>query len=154
MKESTQPIHLPIPQPVTKVSLGSNFSALISTTGDLYTFGFGGSSINGMGCLGHGNMDSHFTPTLVESLIEDGCFASDVHCGEYSMTVLTTEGEVLTCGAGSYGRLGNLETLDQLYLEPVEMTGSGDVTTIAVGLAFSFRVNTCGMITAWGGNEE
>lgn len=99
-------------------------------------------------------MESHFTPTLVESLIEDGCFASDVHCGEYSMTVLTTEGEVLTCGAGSYGRLGNLETLDQLYLEPVEMMGSEDVTQIACGFAFSLALNSSGIIHAWGRNNE
>ncbi|KAL7543850.1 hypothetical protein ACHAWF_007469 [Thalassiosira exigua] len=97
-KESIKPIHLPLPDPVAKASLGPNFSALLTTTGDLYTFGYGGSRIYGMGCLGHGNMDSHPTPTVVQSLIEDGCYASDVHCGEYSMTVLTTEGEVLTCG--------------------------------------------------------
>ncbi|KAL3765189.1 hypothetical protein ACHAWU_010380 [Discostella pseudostelligera] len=154
IKETTKPIHLPLPHPVAKVSLGSNFSALLTTMGDIYTFGYGGSRINGMGCLGHGNMDSHFTPTLVESLIEDGCYASDVHCGEYSMTVLTTEGEVLTCGAGSYGRLGNLETLDQLYLEPVEMMDSEDVTQIACGFAFSLALNSGGIIHAWGRNNE
>ena len=154
IKETTKPIQLTSPHPVAKVSLGSNFSALLTTTGDVYTFGYGGSRINGMGCLGHGNMDSHFTPTLVESLIEDGCLASDVHCGEYSMTVLTTEGEVLTCGAGSYGRLGNLETLDQLYLEPVEMMGSEDVTQIACGFAFSLALNSGGIIHAWGRNNE
>jgi alpha-tubulin suppressor-like RCC1 family protein len=116
IKETTKPIHLAIPDPVAKASLGPNFSALLTTTGDIYSFGYGGSRVNGMGCLGQGSMDSKPTPTLVESLIEDGCLAADVQVGEYSMTVLTTEGEVLTCGSGSYGRLGNLETVDQLYL--------------------------------------
>ena len=134
--------------------MGPNFSALLTTTGDLYTFGFGGSRINGMGCLGLGNMDSHPTPQLVTSLIEDGCYASDVHCEEYSMTVLTTEGEVLTCGAGAYGRLGNLETVDQLYLEPVELMGAEDVTQIAGGFAFSLALNSQGIIHAWGRNNE
>lgn len=153
-KETSQPIHLPLPDPVAKASLGPNFSALLTTTGDLYTFGYGGSRIHGMGCLGHGNMDAHPTPTLVNSLIEDGCYASDVHCGEYSMTVLTTEGEVLTCGSGSYGRLGNLETTDQLYLEPVELMGAEDVTQIAGGFAFSLALNSGGIIHAWGRNNE
>ena len=99
-------------------------------------------------------MDSHPTPTLVNSLIEDGCYASDVHVGEYSMTVLTTEGEVLTCGSGSYGRLGNLETTDQLYLEPVELMGAEDVTQIAGGYAFSLALNSGGIIHAWGRNNE
>ena len=156
MKETTTPIHLPIPDPVAKVSLGPNFSAIQSTAGDIYTFGYGGSRINGLGCLGHGNMESYYTPKLVESLIEDGCYAADVHCGEYSMTVLTTEGEVLTCGAGSYGRLGNLETLDQLYLEPVELLGAGqgDVTQIACGHSFSLALNVDGIVHAWGRNNE
>ena len=71
--------------------------------------------------LGQGSTDSHPTPTLVNSLIEDGCYASDVHCGEYSMTMLTAEGDVLTCCSGTHGRLGKLETIDQLYWEPVEL---------------------------------
>lgn len=149
-----KPIHLPLPDPVAKASLGQNFSAILTTTGDLYTFGYGGSRINGMGCLGHGSMDAHPTPTIVQSLIEDGCYASDVHCGEYSTTVLTTEGEVLTCGSGSYGRLGNLETTDQLYLEPVELMGAEDITQIAGGFAFSLALNSGGIIHAWGRNNE
>lgn len=153
-KSSEKPIHLPLPSPVAKASLGMNFSALLTTTGDLYTFGYGGSRINGMGCLGQGSMDPHLTPTLVDSLVEDGCYASDVHCGEYSMTVLTTEGEVLTCGAGSYGRLGNLESVDQLYLEPVELMGAEDVVQIAGGFAFSLALNSGGIVHAWGRNNE
>eukprot|EP00804_Cyclotella_cryptica_P022038 CCRYP_000979-RA/>CCRYP_000979-RA protein AED:0.10 eAED:0.10 QI:261/1/1/1/1/1/2/1229/354 len=154
VKETKKPRHLPVPDPVVKASLGPNFSALLTAGGDIYTFGYGGSRVNGMGCLGHGSMDSYSTPTIVNSLIEDGCFASDVHCGEYSMTVLTTEGEVLTCGSGSYGRLGNLETIDQLYLEPVELIAAEDTVQIAGGFAFSLALNKGGIIHAWGRNNE
>ncbi len=153
-KETIQPIHVPLPDPVDKVSLGPNFSAFLTSTGDLYTCGYGGSAANGFGCLGQGNMDSYHSPTLVNSLVEDGCYAADVHCGEYSMTVLTTEGEVLTCGSGSYGRLGNMETMDQLYLEPVEMIAGDDVVQIAGGFAFSLALNKGGIIHAWGRNNE
>jgi len=152
-KATSKPILLPIPD-IAKVSLGPNFSALQTKTGDIYSFGYGGSRINGMGLLGQGNMDSHPTPTLVHSLIEDGCYASDVHCGEHSMTVLTTEGEVLTCGSGSYGRLGNLETTDQLYLEPVELLGAEDIIQISGGFAYSLALNSGGIIHAWGRNNE
>lgn len=153
-KFTETPVHVPLPDPVAKVSLGPNFSAFLTTTGDLYTCGYGGSAVNGMGCLGHGNMESYQSPKLVNSLVEDGCYASDVHCGEYSMTVLTTEGEVLTCGTGSFGRLGNLETLDQLYLEPVEMIAGDDVVQIASGFAFSLALNKGGIVHAWGKNNE
>ena len=154
-KNTTEtPVHVPLPDPVAKVSLGPKFSAFLATTGDLYTCGYGGSAVNGMGCLGHGNMESYDSPKLVNSLIEDGCYAADVHCGEHSMTVLTTEGEVLTCGSGSYGRLGNMETFDQLYLEPVEMIAGDDVVQIAGGFAFSLALNKGGIIHAWGRNNE
>jgi len=159
LKETVEPKLLTLPggddaPAVVAASLGPNFSAVIDAAGDLYTFGYGGSRVNGMGCLGHGSMDPHPTPTLVASLVEDGCLAADVHCGEYSTTVLTKEGEVLTCGSGAYGRLGNLETLDQLYLEPVEMMGGEDVVQIAGGFAFSLALNAEGIIHAWGRNNE
>ncbi|KAL3811017.1 hypothetical protein ACHAXA_010278 [Cyclostephanos tholiformis] len=155
IKETSRPIRLSIPHPVVKASLGPNFSAALTAPGDLYTFGYGGSRINGLGCLGHGHdVDTQYVPRLVESLVEDGCIVSDVHCGEYSMTILTSEGEVLTCGAGSYGRLGNLETIDQLYPEPVELLGSEDVARIACGHAFSLALSADGIVYAWGRNNE
>lgn len=158
LKETTKPVHLPLPDPVAKASLGPNFSAVLTSAGDLYTFGYGGSRMHGLGCLGHGtDTDPRPTPTLVESLVEDGCVVSDVHCGEYSTTVLTTEGEVLTCGAGSYGRLGNMDTTDRLYFEPVEMMGDGEndgVVQIVSGFAFSLALNSGGIVHAWGRNNE
>ena len=155
IKETLRPIRLHLPDPVFKASLGPNFSAVLTAPGDLYTFGYGGSRINGLGCLGHGHdVDTQHLPRLVESLIEDGCVVSDVHCGEYSMTILTSEGEVLTCGAGSYGRLGNLETIDQLHPEPVELLGSEGISRIACGHAFSLALGVDGIVHAWGRNNE
>ena len=139
---------------VSAISLGTNFSAIIDDNGDLYSFGFGGSALSGMGCLGHGDNESHLTPKLVESLIEDGCYAAEVAVGELHMTVLTTEGEVLTTGSGAYGRLGNLETADQLYLEPVELLGGEEVSQICSGLAFSLALTKDGIIHGWGRNDK
>jgi alpha-tubulin suppressor-like RCC1 family protein len=146
------------PAPVAQIALGVNFSAVIDTFGDLYTFGYGGSTLgDGLGFLGHGYADNEaytLTPKLVESLVQDGCFAKKVQVGKSHMTVLTTEGEVLTCGAGSYGRLGNLEThTDQLYLEPVEMLQSG-VTDISGGKSFTMALKDDGVLYGWGRNDK
>lgn len=70
------------------------------------------------------------------------------------MTVLTTEGEVLTAGAGSYGRLGNLESIDQLYLEPVELLAGEDIAQIDVGNAYSLALTKDGIIHGWGRNDK
>ncbi|CAB9514718.1 RCC1 and BTB domain-containing protein 2 [Seminavis robusta] len=146
------------PAQVAQIALGSTFSAIIDTHGDLYTFGYGGSTLgDGLGFLGHGYPDNEayaLTPKLVESLVEDGCFAKKVQVGKSHMTVLTTEGEVLTCGAGSYGRLGNLEThQDQLYLEAVEMLRSG-VTDISGGKSFTAALKDDGVIYTWGRGDK
>jgi alpha-tubulin suppressor-like RCC1 family protein len=137
---------------VKQAALGSNFSAFVDTAGDLYTAGFGGSAFSGMGYLGHGDNESYYHPKLVESLVEDGCIVDSVQVGEAHMTVLTTEGEVLTAGAGSYGRLGNFETRDQLYLEPVEILTQG-VTQIAGGKSFTLALKD-GVLYGWGRNHK
>mmetsp|Transcript_29154 Transcript_29154/g.44085 ORF Transcript_29154/g.44085 Transcript_29154/m.44085 type:complete len:194 (+) Transcript_29154:648-1229(+) len=107
-----------------------------------------------MGYLGHGDGKSYTSPKLVESLVEDGCHASQVAVGESHMTVLTTEGEVLTSGAGSYGRLGNLETTDQLYLEPVDMLVAEDIVHISCGSSFTLALTKDGIVYGWGQNNK
>lgn len=142
--------------PLSSISLHTVFSACVSAEDkDLYTFGFNGSAFKGgMGFLGHGDEHSYHTPKLVESLVEDGCAVAHVGVGESHMTVLTTEGEVLTAGAGSYGRLGNLESIDQLYLEPVELLAGEDIAQIDVGNAYSLALTKDGIIHGWGRNDK
>ena len=168
---------------IEQASLGINFSAFVDTEGDLYTTGFGGSAFSGMGFLGHGTefggsgggggdendasrttdaattkavVANHIVrPKLVESLLEDGCAIQQVSVSELHMTCLTTEGEVLTTGAGSYGRLGNYDTTDQLYLEPVEvLTPESKVISIAGGKSFTLALTQDGVLYSWGRNHK
>ena len=140
---------------VQDVALGVNCAAFVDTAGDLYTCGFGGSTLAGAGCLGHGDLTSRHQPTLVTSLVEDGCAVEQVVIGEAHLTVLTTEGEILCTGAGSYGRLGNLDTLDQLYLEPVELlTPDSGIIQIAGGKSFTLALSKDGVVYGWGRNHK
>eukprot|EP00977_Amphora_coffeiformis_P026781 scaffold30271_cov217-Amphora_coffeaeformis.AAC.2 len=147
------------PRRVAQVSLGQQMGAFVDTVGDLYTCGFGGSVMSGFGLLGHGDAMTDGdgaavqTPKLVESLVEDGCFVKQVAVGESHMTCLTTEGEVLTTGSGSYGRLGNFDTKDQLYFEPVEILTTG-VTAIAAGKSFTLALASDGVLYGWGRNHK
>lgn len=149
-------IKLPTEDPdtgIADVSIGPAFSAFVDKVGDLYTAGFNGSTLSGgMGFLGLGDADERLYPTLVESLIEDGCQVKQVAVGEAHMTVLTSEGEVLSCGSGSYGRLGNFDAIDQLYLEPVELLTSG-VDAIAGGKSFTLALKE-GIVYGWGRNHK
>mmetsp|Transcript_4965 Transcript_4965/g.5760 ORF Transcript_4965/g.5760 Transcript_4965/m.5760 type:complete len:386 (-) Transcript_4965:45-1202(-) len=137
---------------VKSISLGPNSSALVDGEGELYTFGFGGSTLSGVGQLGHGDAEASLEPKLVHSMIEDGCHAKQVSCGEYHTTALTTEGEILCTGAGSYGRLGNFETHDQLFFEPVELLTSG-VDQISCGKSFTLALRD-GVVYGWGRNHK
>ena len=138
-----------------KCVLGPNTGALIAKNGDMYTFGSGGSLISGAGCLGQGNTESYLRPTLVQSLVEDGCMVQDVALGESHSTVLTTDGEVLTTGAANYGRLGNGETSeDTLYFDSVEILPGETVVQIAGGESFTLALTKEGVIYGWGRNHK
>lgn len=136
------------------IRLGSKFSAAVTTSGDLFTFGSGGGVLGGMGMLGHGDGETYTKPKRVESLIEDGCAVDDVQVSDSHLTVLTAEGEVLTTGAGSYGRLGNLESDDQLFCEPVELLGGLKALQIVGGHSFTLVLTDDGMIHGWGRNDK
>ena len=131
---------------VSKLVLGDTFSAIIDMGGDLYTFGFGGSALRGMGNLGHGNSEQYYSPKRVESLVRDGCFVKDVSVGKSHTTVVTTEGELLTTGSGTWGRLGNIDSTDQLFLEPVELLARQTVIAIAGGKEFTLALTDDGII--------
>lgn len=140
---------------IVDVALGSLSAAFVDGAGDLHTAGFGGSTIAGHGCLGHGDTVTRHRATLVESLVEDGCRVKQVALGESHMTVLTKEGEVLTVGSGSYGRLGNFDTIDQLYLEPVELlTVESGIIEIAGGKSFTLALSSDGVVYGWGRNHK
>jgi alpha-tubulin suppressor-like RCC1 family protein len=151
----TQPVSklTALPVRVQSISLGVHTAGLITKEGDLYTAGLGSSLSSGTGFLGQGEGNSSLQFHRVDSLVEDGCYAKQVQMSEYHTTVLTTEGEVLSCGAGSYGRLGNLETNDQLYLEPVELLTQG-VLAIAGGKGFTLALMEDGVLYAWGRNHK
>jgi alpha-tubulin suppressor-like RCC1 family protein len=135
---------------IAAMALGSAFGAIVSRNGDLYTAGSGG-----MGMLGHGDASSRLRATRVESLVRDDCTVQQAVAGDAHLTVLTTEGEVLTAGAGSFGRLGNYETLDQLYLEPVEvLTPETNIVSLASGESFTIALSKDGVVYVWGRNDK
>jgi alpha-tubulin suppressor-like RCC1 family protein len=124
---------------------------------DLYTCGFGGSTMAGVGCLGHGTIDGTTRPKLVESIYEDNVYVRQVVAGDAHCTILTNEHEVLTTGSGSYGRLGNFDTTDQLYFEPVEMvlpSSQSHIVQIAGGKSFTLALTNDGVVYGWGRNHK
>jgi alpha-tubulin suppressor-like RCC1 family protein len=75
--------------------MGPFHSALITTSGDLYTFGSGS-----YGKLGQGNSSDHWEPTLVEFFSQQKLKIKDVVCGKYQTLILDQEGGLWACGYG------------------------------------------------------
>uniref|UniRef100_A0A7S2AQB8 RCC1-like domain-containing protein n=1 Tax=Octactis speculum TaxID=3111310 RepID=A0A7S2AQB8_9STRA len=141
--------------PIVSVVCGENHSAAVDEKGRLWTWGYGGGSwLSGGGMLGHGNENQLDTPKLVESLVEEGVTVKTVCCGELHTSILTDDGEVMSCGAGEYGRLGNGNTYDVNIFEPLEYIADEEVTKLVSGHAFSLALTKDGVIYCWGRNDQ
>lgn len=81
---------------VAKVSMGPNHTAVVTTDGELYTFGDGQ-----YGALGHGDgAKSRYSPKLVEFFNENGLRVKDVTCGQHHTIALTEDGQLFSWGWG------------------------------------------------------
>uniref|UniRef100_A0A8C4T2S5 E3 ubiquitin-protein ligase MYCBP2 n=1 Tax=Erpetoichthys calabaricus TaxID=27687 RepID=A0A8C4T2S5_ERPCA len=81
-----------------QVSCGFHHSVVLMENGDVYTFGYGQH-----GQLGHGDVNSRGSPTLVQSLPGPSIH---VTAGSNHTAVLLMDGQVFTFGSFSKGQLG------------------------------------------------
>ncbi|XP_029113894.1 E3 ubiquitin-protein ligase MYCBP2 isoform X4 [Scleropages formosus] len=89
-----------------QVSCGFHHSVVLMENGDIYTFGYGQH-----GQLGHGDVNSRGSPTLVQALPGPSV---QVTAGSNHTAVLLMDGQVFTFGSFSKGQLGR-PILDMPY---------------------------------------
>ena len=153
-QQSSSPLRLvPFPAPVQIANLdcGPNHTALVSTAGHLYTYGWGQ-----YGRLGLGDEESRSSPQLVETLARDGVPIANVSCGSAHSVALSTsqvEGRVYAFGSNAYGQVGSA-AFDR-YLHPHEILIDGrQVSSVACGFGHTAAVTCDGALYCWGFNEE
>ncbi|GMF41206.1 unnamed protein product [Phytophthora fragariaefolia] len=130
-------------------SVSYHHSAVITDTGELYTFG-----MNDCGQLGLDHTQHQSTPQIVKTL--EGTEISMVACGLYHTIICTTTGELFTCGKNDYGQLGlahnrqvKVPTLVGLPNEMVCFVACGYYHSVVVassGRTFSFGRNDYGQL--------
>ena len=154
--QSNEPVPLVFPAGVKikHVAAGTKHAAAVDTKGQVLSWGFGGDWYKGGGQLGHGNLDAVASPKYVEWLKEyGGATIKSVSCGNSHTIFLTTDGEVLSCGVGEYGRLGtggssNAET-------PVSVSAllNETIVQVAAGNSHSIALDKDGRMYTWGRND-
>jgi alpha-tubulin suppressor-like RCC1 family protein len=133
--------------PVTKVAASGAFSLVVTSTGQLYAFGY-----NLMGQLGRatniGTDNPNRTPTLVR-LPGAGGPVTKIAAGALHSLVVTSTGQLYAFGSDSDGQLGPATKYGTQKPNPtptlVRLPGAtGAVTKIAAGDLFSLVVTSAG----------
>jgi alpha-tubulin suppressor-like RCC1 family protein len=75
-------------------------------------------------------------------------------CGYYHTVVITDDGELWTCGAGTHGQLGHADRAHQLAPKRVAATRGARLLTAAAGPRDTLVVAADGALWTWGGGNE
>ncbi len=147
------PVALKIPDKISRIACGKDFSACLTNKGKLYTWGN-----NKWGNLGISisqltpdeviNSSIINQPTLVKSIYNETLI--QVVCGDKHMMGLTNERRVYSWGEGKDGALG-LGTFDS-HSSPQMIKGLSfeDIIFIAAGENTSAAINSKGQLYTWG----
>jgi YD repeat-containing protein len=141
--------------PVTQVAAGVSHSLAVTSTGQLYAFGY-----NNYGQLGSvtNSASDNPNPALV-SLPGASGPVTRVAAGEAHSLAVTSTGQLYAFGWNLYGQLGSTTNSGTLEANPtptlVSLPGaSGPVTQVAAGFAHSLAVTSTGQLYAFGWNDD
>lgn len=128
---------------ISKIYCGAAYSAAVTISGDLYTWGR-----NNFGCLGTGNSEDKYQPHLVQALSEHTVV--DVALGGIdSHTLCVTDvGLVFAFGDGDYGKLGNGSCVSCAL--PIQIDGLPMVSRVFIGNQFSVALSYDGRVYTFG----
>mmetsp|Transcript_6301 Transcript_6301/g.18120 ORF Transcript_6301/g.18120 Transcript_6301/m.18120 type:complete len:425 (-) Transcript_6301:180-1454(-) len=130
---------------IVKVGAGSNYSAALSSSGELWLWGSNDNGQLGLGEEAMGDMYSaELYPRLVRSLPSDGLRVVDFACGTYQILVLTDQGSLYEWGGKTW-----LEPRE-VPVEPHDREKLSSVKKLATGDKFSLAVTADGTLFSWG----
>jgi alpha-tubulin suppressor-like RCC1 family protein len=163
---------LPFPSvSFTVVAAGVNHAGAVTSSGELFTWGWGEN-----GRLGLGDDSKRQSPTLVEALKDDLVFVTDVAFGSAHSCILSDQGDVYCWGWNLYGQCGvpNEASADSSAefssLNPQGKNAQNDaptcillprlalaeqiITSLSAGFAHTAAVSAVGCLFTWGFGEE
>ncbi|CAB3375688.1 Hypothetical predicted protein [Cloeon dipterum] len=130
---------------IVSIAVGNTYSAAVTSSGELYTWGRGN-----YGRLGHGSTDDVTKPTLVPGL--KGHHIVQVACGggDAQTLAVTDTGLVFSWGDGDYGKLGRGRNEGSKTPKLIDRLQSVNVAQVFCGAQFSIALSTSGALYSWG----
>jgi len=132
---------------VRQIACGSGHTVVLTTDGEVYTWGRGDD-----GRLGHGDNGWKYVPRITQSLA--GQVVVQVTCGSYHTAAVTGNGDLYTWGGGMYGKLGHGNEAGHSTPKRVEGLVGLVVSQIACGSRHTAVVTSNGELYTWGDKEN
>lgn len=132
---------------VRQIACGSGHTVVLTTDGEVYTWGRGDD-----GRLGHGDNGWKYVPRITQSLA--GQVVVQVTCGSYHTAAVTGNGDLYTWGGGMYGKLGHGNEAGHSTPKRVEGLAGIQVSQIACGSRHTAVVTSSGELYTWGDKEN
>ena len=143
---------------ITKVVCGGDFTVVLSSDGQVFTWG-----VNESGALGNNSTTGSNVPVAVDaSGVLSGKVITKIACGMWHAIVMDNTGTLYGWGYNPVGNLGTGSTSDVVpyaHLVPINVNMSGalsgkTVTEIDCGENFSLALTSDGMVYSWGQNNK
>ena len=134
--------HLTDKHPV-KIACGWGHTAVITESGEVYTWGVGE-----FGALGAGSASSQWFPHNVR--LPEGAFPSQVSCGSRHSAILSKAGQVLVSGCGKAGQLGTRRRDQENSFILLDLKS---VVSVSCGVFHTAVLNSKGQVLTSGGNS-
>jgi len=132
---------------VRQIACGSGHTVVLTTEGEVYTWGRGDD-----GRLGHGDNGWKYVPRITQSL--SGHTVVQVTCGSYHTAAVTSNGDLWTWGGGMYGKLGHSNESGQATPKRVEGLVGLIVSQVACGSRHTAVITSTGALYTWGDKEN
>lgn len=139
---------------IVQVAAGQHHVLARSDQGEVFSWGWGGSSLPGssvaggsVGALGHGDTQKQPVPKHVAGIAN----VSHVACGSKHSIALDRQGDVYSWGLGEQGRLGHGNNTDMLL--PTRIENLPPMRLVRCGDHFSGCVDQDGALYMWGKNK-
>ncbi|KAL3687154.1 hypothetical protein R1sor_013463 [Riccia sorocarpa] len=132
---------------IVQIACGENHSAALSADGQVFTWGRGK-----YGQLGHGGVDSEFSPVAVTALSDQ--LIIQIACGGDHTMAVNSEGELFAWGRNLWGQTGTgFEEDTHLPVKILSLRGER-VIQVSAGARHSVALTDKGEVFGWGDGEQ